>query len=237
MKRLFRPIAVLALVLMAAGPAAAKMSAPPAAPKFLTPAQADLGLRLAPPPRDGSPAARRELGELKRMEKARTPASWARAKWDDSHESGEIFAAAIGPGFDLSKLPATAAMLADVRHEEKVAAKRAKVHFARKRPWIIDPRLDTCSREDGPLTSYPSGHTVMGYSMAVVLAAAAPARSKAIMARAAEYGRNRLVCAMHFRSDVVAGRTLGTEVGQALLANPAFKPELRAAAKELKGLR
>ena len=233
-----RPLVVLASLaaLAIGGQALAKPAGPAPAPLFLTRVDVDLGLKLPPPPADGSPTQKRELTELHRLEKVRTPKSWARAKWDDSHEDGQIFASAIGPGFDLSKLPATAKLLADVRHEEKIAGKRAKTHFLRKRPWIVDPSLVTCSREDGPLTSYPSGHTVMAYSMATVLAAAIPPKRKAIMARAADYGHERLVCAMHFRSDILAGRTLGTEVGDALLDKPTFRVELAAARRELAAL-
>ena len=219
---------------LGAGASSAKDAAPPSAPIFLSQADVELGLALPPPPADGSRVQKREMAELHSLERARTPKGWARARWDDTHESGEIFAGALGPWFVLSSLPATSKLLADVRHEEKIAAKRAKVHFARGRPWIVDPSLSTCSREDGPLTSYPSGHTVMGYSMAVVLAAAVPQKSRAIMARADEYARNRLVCAMHFRSDIMAGKTLGIEIGQALLAKPAFAAEVRAAAAELR---
>ncbi len=77
----------------------------------------------------------------------------------------------------------------------------------------------------------------MGYAMATVLAAAAPAKSQALMARANFYAESRLVCAMHFRSDLAGGKTLGEGIGRAMLAKPAFRAELAAAAKELRSLR
>jgi acid phosphatase (class A) len=134
-------------------------------------------------------------------------------------------------------VPATARLLADVRHDEKLAAIKAKTFYLRKRPWIVDPTLEPCAKGDKPLSSYPSGHATMGYSMAVVLAAALPSKAPAIMARAGDYAESRLVCGVHFRSDVVAGRILGEEMGRRLLAKPAFKAEEAAAAQELRALR
>jgi acid phosphatase (class A) len=224
----------LLLVLIAASAAGAAWAKDAGPTLFLSPGDLDIGLKLQPPPAEGSPAERGELAQLHRLERARTPAGWAQAKWDDSHEDGDVFAPALGLGADLSKAPATRKLLADVRDEEKIVGKHAKVHFARKRPWIVDPSLKTCSREDGPLTSYPSGHTTMAYAMATVLVAADPARSSQVMARANAYGHERLVCAMHYRSDIEAGRTLGVEIGKTLLAKPAFQAEVRAAAAELK---
>ena len=73
----------------------------------------------------------------------------------------------------------------------------------------------------------------MGYAMAVVLAALMPEKGQAIMARAAVYAENRLVCSAHFRRDIVAGQTLGTAVAVMLLHNAKFRVEFGAAEAEL----
>ena len=99
---------------------------------------------------------------------------------------------------------------------------------------VIDPALKVCAKDDPPQSSYPSGHATMGFAMAVVLAQLSPQRAPAFMARAAEYADNRLVCGMHFRSDVVAGQALGTAMALKLMATPAFQPEFDAAAREMK---
>ena len=183
----------------------------------------------------GSARERSELAEVHRIQAAASPDRMAKAQWEEVNEDGGVFAETFGPGF--SSLPATTKLLADVRHDEKVAASRAKAFYRRTRPWIVDPTLKPCSTDDKPLTSYPSGHATMGYAMATVLAAAAPAKSQALMARANFYAESRLVCAMHFRSDLAGGKTLGEGIGRAMLAKPAFRAELAAAAKELRSLR
>ena len=215
-------------VFLAAVPGACAADAP-----LIPVARFDPAQLLPPPPKDGSPAAIAELDELHRIEATRTAQDFARAKRDDEMENPMAFATVMGPGFDLVKLPQTAKLLRAVRLEEKLVAKRAKNHFRRNRPWIVDPNLKACATEDAPQSSYPSGHSTMGYSMAVVLAALAPAKAPAIMARAADFAENRLVCSMHFRRDIVAGETLGTLVGYELLKTRAFKLQFAKARAEL----
>lgn len=200
---------------------------------LLSSAELDASRILPPPPAEGSAAAASELSELRAVVAARTPATLAQAKSDDETKNASIFADAMGAGFDLKALPATAKLMAEVRAEEKAAADAAKNRFQRKRPWLIDNSLASCSREDEPLSSYPSGHATMGYSMAVVLADIAPSHAPALLARAKTYAESRLVCGMHFRADIVGGQVLGTAVALELLRNPAFKADRDAAAAEL----
>jgi acid phosphatase (class A) len=200
---------------------------------YLTLPQYDPARLLPPPPNDNSVAAKSELAELKGIEYVRSPAQLARARSDDKTENASIFSEIIGPGFDLKGLPATARMFNDIRREEQTAAAAAKDFFKRNRPWIVDPSMASCSRQDAPQSSYPSGHATMGYSMGVVLASLVPEKAQAILARASEYAENRLVCGMHFRRDIEAGQTLGTAIAVQLMQSPAFKADYDAAAMEL----
>jgi acid phosphatase (class A) len=218
-------------------PAAALLliAAAPEQPRhlLLDPVNFDPGLLLPPPPTDDSVAGRDELAELHRIDQARTAAEVEQAKHDDHVKDVTIFADAVGPGFDLARLPATAALFRTVRAEEKAAADRAKDHFRRTRPWIVDTSLHSCFTDDEPQSSYPSGHTTMGYAMGAILARLIPSRAPAIMARAANYARARLVCEVHFPSDVAAGQAYGMMVAERLMQLPAFRAQYDAAAAEL----
>jgi acid phosphatase (class A) len=205
-----------------------------ASPVFLSTAYYNPAELLPPPPADGSPSAKAEMDELHRIEKARTADQFARALADDHDEDITAFSQVMGPGFDLKVLPKTAALFADVKAEEKTAAKLAKDYFKRNRPWIIDPSLKSCAQDDPPQSSYPSGHATMGYAMAVILAKLAPEKAQAIMARASEYAENRLVCGMHYRRDIVAGEVLGTVVSAELMTTFGFQEEFDAAKNELR---
>jgi membrane-associated phospholipid phosphatase len=176
-----------------------------------------------------------ELAELHAIEAARSPEQEADARRDGDTKNGSIFASTLGPAFDLAKLPATKALLDRVRATEKATVDRGKDAFKRPRPYIVDTTLKSCKRNDDPLSSYPSGHTSMAFSMGEVLARLVPEKAGPILARAARYGQSRIVCGQHFRSDVSAGQMLGLLIAERLMADPDFRAAFDAASKELVG--
>jgi len=202
---------------------------------FLTQDQVDAAVHALPaPPADGSAQAKTELAELKQIEADRTSAQMVAATNDDKTKNATIFTVAVGPAFDLKALPATAKLFADIRADEKAAADDAKDVFKRNRPWIVDPTVLSCFQEDGPQTSYPSGHSTMGYTMAAVLVRLVPEKADAINARADDYAHNRLVCEMHFRSDIEGGKAFGAILAKDMAQSPTFKTEYDDAAAELR---
>ena len=192
---------------------------------------------LPAPPADGSAEQKKELAEIKAIQAVMSKEDFAKALNDEETENVTAFAETLGPWFDLTKLPKTAALFATVRAEEKAAAKAAKNHFLRNRPWVLDASLKTCTCEDAPQSSYPSGHTTVGFSDAVILSNLLPEDAPKIMARAKKYAENRLVCGVHYRSDIVAGQVLGTLLAQELLAQPKFKADFDAAKAEITSVR
>jgi acid phosphatase (class A) len=167
------------------------------------------------------------------MEQRRTATEIAAAKLDGDTKNPTIFAEILGPSFDLAKLPATKQLFNMVRESEKDAVDRGKDEFKRPRPWIVDPTLQSCAKDGEPLSSYPSGHTSMAFSMAGILARLVPDQAEAIMRRAARYGETRIVCEQHFRSDVTAGEALGLQIADRLMAKPDFRAAFDAARREL----
>jgi acid phosphatase (class A) len=89
-------------------------------------------------------------------------------------------------------------------------------------------------RKDG---SYPSGHTAIGWAWALILTEIAPDRADAILARGRAFGESRVVCNVHWHSDVVEGRFMGAAAVARLHADPAFRAELEAAISELAAAR
>jgi acid phosphatase (class A) len=177
------------------------------------------------------------------MIRSRTRERHAQAEWDAEHEDVTPFAAVIGEGFDMKKLPATAKLLNNVLNDQGIAASTAKDFFRRKFPVTAEMpavyREWSCDKDDRkpesrPLRSYPSGHSTLGYSLGVVLANLIPGKSQAILARAADYAYSREVCGDHYHSDVDASRMLGTAVGIMLLQSPAAQSQLEAARAELR---
>ncbi len=71
--------------------------------------------------------------------------------------------------------------------------------------------------------SFPSGHTTYGYMGSLLLAVLVPDRYQEMVARAAEYGNNRIIMGAHYAMDVLGGRTVATYDLAHLLANyPAY---------------
>jgi acid phosphatase (class A) len=190
---------------------------------------------LPPPPAAGSPRAQAELAELKRYQAEATPAERAAAATDDGHEDGSIFGVALGPSWDLSKLPATDKMVREIISSEGPFSNIAKKEFHRDRPWLVDAAIQTCvpHKPSEDHASYPSGHATVGYGMGVVLANLMPSHAQAILGRSAQFAENRMVCGFHFRSDIVAGQQLGTVLAIRLMQNPQFQNDMAAARTEL----
>jgi acid phosphatase (class A) len=228
-------LATLAALTLVSAPAfAADAPKPEKSLKFLTAAQLTPQFLLPAPPADGSPEALAELDEVRTVVKTASAERHKQAQWDNDHEDLSAFAALI-PGLDPAKLPATKALFDDVVNDEDLGTKIPKTYFARKRPFQIDSAIAICDGEGSPKpTSYPSGHTTLGFTMAVVLSDLFPDKAPAFFARAKDYSYSRIVCGVHFRSDLVAGQVLGTYMGKELLENAAFRKELESARAELK---
>ena len=199
----------------------------------LDPAAVDASRLLPPPPADGSADNKTEFAELRAIAARSTPDELAAAARDGKDENFDLFNATLG--FDLKTLPETSKLLTMVVEEEKDDAKLAKKFFHRVRPYSADPTIKTCTlvKSDKPANSYPSGHATLAFSTGVVLAQLLPAKSQAIMGRASQYAEHRLVCGVHFRSDIVAGQQYGTIIALKLMDNPAFKAQMTKAQAEL----
>ena len=232
-------LAVTALLMgCAAGGALAQAQAgakkAQAVSKFLKPGDLDPALVLPPPPADDAPAAVEGRAELHRIAAtARTPERLAQAKHDDEVEDVRSIADVLGPAFDLGRFPATQRLFADLRTEDSLAAKDAKAYFKRERPFLNDRELDVCDDAHDKKNSYPSGHATMGYASAAVLAQLMPGNAQVILARASDYAESRLICGVHYRSDLEAGHVLGTALVAKLMTKPEFVGELEAARAEL----
>ena len=200
---------------------------------LLTPAEIDASRFLPPPPAAGSVDEKAEFQELKAIAARSTPEELVQAAHDAKDETPDIFNAALG--FDIAAKPQTLKLLNMVVEEEDVDTKAPKAYFHRLRPYSADASIKTCEpvKPGKAANSYPSGHSSLAFSMGVVLASLVPEKSQAILARSEEYAEHRLVCGVHFRSDIVAGQQFGTVLALKLMENPAFRAQMDLARAEL----
>jgi acid phosphatase (class A) len=205
--------------------------------KYIAPDDLNPATLLAPPPADGSDQQKGEVAEVLHMQQTASAARRNQAVWDDRHENSELWIPTLGPsGFDLAKLPATAAMLDAVMAEREAAADVAKVYFDRRRPWTFNDAIQSCEaagKNGSKVRGYPSGHGTLSYAQGVILAHLMPAKAQVIMARAEDFAESRMICGVHSRSDIRASAVLGTTIGMLLLHNKAFEPLLDASRAEL----
>lgn len=202
---------------------------------ILPPDAFDAAHFLPPPPADGSPEAAAEMEELHAIAAHSTPEMIAAAAHDARDETPDIFNAALG--FDIASVPETERLLASVGEEEEDDTREPKHYFHRLRPYAVDASLKTCTPvKPGKKAddSYPSGHATRAFAIGVILASLLPDRAQAILARAEDYAHNRMVCGVHFRSDIVAGQQFGTVLALRLMDNPQFRLRMDAARAELR---
>ena len=85
-------------------------------------------------------------------------------------------------------------------------------------------------------SSFPSGHTNLGWSVALVMAEVVPEHQNEILRRGYEYGHNRLIVGYHWYTDIEASRQLAAAVVARLHADPAFLDMIAAARAEYKSV-
>ena len=116
----------------------------------------------------------------------------------------------------------------------------AKNYYQRERPFMVNnapictPEDEEGLRTDG---SYPSGHTAIGWAWALILTEVFPSQTDDILIRGNEFGISRNVCNVHWHSDVLAGRMMGTATVAKLHANQDFMIDLAAAKEEIRLLK
>jgi acid phosphatase (class A) len=238
-------LAAAAALLIAAAPAAK----PPLDPSLAGPTPAKLSGYLGPDAIDGQtvigppPAPDSARGKADRTiyldtrELAGSP-RWTEATRDNDLWTGGAlsrFACALGRPIDAKSLPATYRLLQRIELDARTVGTPPKNHFNRTRPLIGDDRPVCIKREDWMRTnaSYPSGHAMTGWAWGLVLAELAPARASGLLEAGREIGDSRVICGVHYQSDVEAGRMLGASMVAQEHATPEFRADLAAARAEL----
>ncbi len=109
-----------------------------------------------------------------------------------------------------------------------------KAYYHRQRPFerFQDKML---TDEEAELTgegSYPSGHTMRGWTAALLLAEVNPAAADTIFARGWMYGESRVIVGAHWQSDVDASRVAASIAVCALHGSAAFREQMAKAQAE-----
>jgi acid phosphatase (class A) len=188
---------------------------------------------FASPPAPHSTQARREFADLLELQHHRTAADVEAARADRKTDI-ERFFGALGLPDTVGALPHVRRLAQRAEDDIRPYVRAAKDHFRRSRPFVTEPQIQPCIGNVQNDLSYPSGHATYGYVMAYLLSDLVPERRAALLRRAAEFGRQRMVCGVHFPSDVEAGRKGAEWLARELLNDPAYAEDLGAAKHELR---
>ena len=151
-------------------------------------------------------------------------------------EGANQFSCAIDLDVDAQRTPALSRLLERSRIDASAATRAAKKHHQRPRPFMVNGEPTCTPQDEAGLRrngSYPSGHTSIGWAWALLLSEIVPDRADAIIARGRNYGGSRLVCNVHWQSDILEGRFMGAAAVARLQDNPAFQRDLLAARREI----
>ncbi len=150
------------------------------------------------------------------------------------------FDCALGVRLGSAETPVLDRMAARAFHDAQAAATLARVQGLRARPVAEDPARRACQTltpEARRSSAYPSMGATVGTAYAEALARIAPERAEAVRRIGHEIGVSRLVCAMDYPSDVVAGEALGRAVMAEIVAAAAFQTDVAAARAEIEAAR
>ncbi len=147
----------------------------------------------------------------------------------------KVMGEAIGITISDEKTPAITRLLSHVLDKASETADRLKPIRFRKRPFVQlgEPSAVAGDEEkERGKSSFPSGHTNLGWTEALVMAEVAPDHQDEILRRGYEYGHNRLIVGYHWYTDIEATRMLASALVARLHADPAFREMLAAARAE-----
>lgn len=233
---------------VAASPSPAAASAPAAKPVeqahkplpgYLGPGGVpDAAAILPPPPAPGSAAEALDRSIFVETRKLQGTPRWTLATSDAVPSPTAVlagFGCAMGVELGPRQAPNLLHLLTRVGADGGSIVERAKSAFKRPRPFLEDAGPICVERTDdlAKSSSYPSGHTTLGWAYGLILAELDPARATQILEHARAYGESRVVCGVHYASDVEAGRTVGAALVARLHANQEFETDLAAAQKEV----
>jgi len=192
----------------------------------------------APPGKDSAIQAADAIASLNAMQ-LRGSKRWLLAVRDANLSfpaAAAAFSCAVNLPIDENTTPHLYTLLRRTLGDAANANDLAKKRYNRPRPFTVN-QVATCTPNDEQFLrgngSYPSGHSAIGWAWALILAEIVPERLDAILQRGLAFGDSRVICNVHWQSDVQAGRIMGASVVARLHTDQEFMEDLKLARKEL----
>jgi acid phosphatase (class A) len=198
-------------------------------------------LALLPrPPADGSPEQAADLAIHRATRALRGTPRWALATVDNNLKfplAAETFSCTLDMPISAEATPHLTMLLRRSLLDAGLATYGAKDHYRRQRPFAALNETTCAPQEEAKLGkdgSYPSGHAALGWAWALILTELAPDRADALLQRGHAFGQSRVVCGVHWQSDVDSGRVIGAAAVARLHADPTFVAQAALARDEIR---
>jgi acid phosphatase (class A) len=198
---------------------------------------------LSPPPAAGSAALMFDEEASRKALALRGTPRWRLATEDADimfPQAAGTFSCALNAPISEHDTPHLYMLLRRTLTDAGHSTYTAKDHYNRTRPFVVN-KEPTCTPDDEKFLitngSYPSGHAAIGWAWALILSEISPDQTDAILARGRAFGESRVICNVHWQSDVIEGRFMGAGTVARLHADPAFRADLEAAKAELAAVR
>ena len=207
---------------------------------YLDPKQLPDSLALLPrPPASGSPEQAADLAQHRAARALRNTPRWALAAADNELKfpaAAATFSCTLDMPISAEATPHLTMLLRRSLLDAGLSTYAAKDHHKRLRPFAA-LKETTCAPQDeamlGKDGSYPSGHAAVGWAWALILSELAPDRANALLQRGHAFGQSRVVCGVHWQSDVDQGRLMGAAAVARLHADPTFQAQAALARAEI----
>ncbi len=202
----------------------------------------DSAALMPPPPSAGSAAQAADEAGIDAALQA-SPYRFEQARQDARLGFPDVtssFTSIVGITLDERTTPHTAMLFRRALTDAGLSTYAAKQRHQRTRPFVARS-LQSCTPEDEAFLrtdgSYPSGHAAIGWMLALLFVELAPDRQDALLQRGFDFGQSRVICRLHWPSDVAAGRLMASATFARLQADPLFRAQRDLARAEIATLR
>ena len=147
----------------------------------------------------------------------------------------KIFSEPFGLEISKENTPEIYALLDRLLATTRMCNQKSKARLMRVRPFMQFHEPTPVPEDEERLStnsSYPSGHTTMGWAIALVLSDINPERQDEILQRGFEYGESRVIVGFHYQSDVDAARVITSTLVNRMHAKEDFVKQLQKAKAE-----
>ncbi|AGL82809.1 acid phosphatase [Pseudomonas protegens] len=198
---------------------------------------------LPPPPAVGTPAFALDQSMAEKNQALRGSKRWELAVSDANLKfpaTAQTFSCALNAPISEQLTPTLYRVLRRTLADAGLATYSAKKRYQRTRPFVYNQQPSCTPEDEAKLAadgSYPSGHSAIGWAWALLLSELSPEHGNALWARGRAYSQSRMVCNVHWYSDIREGREIGATTVARLHADPTFQADFAVARQELLAVR